>query len=308
MPVPLILVTGFLGSGKTTLVKRFLDCYADERRLAVIQNEFAGAGVDGHDLKATGKRFEILEINKGSVFCVCLLSDFISSLADLVETVTPDAIILEATGLADPIAIAQLLEAEEIRDRVFLNYVFAVVDVSTFPRMVKAVTRVAHQVRIADTVIMNKVDLVDDTNEVEAHVRALNPYAVVCTSRHCDIDLAGVFAIGQGEPVALRRAGEHASVEASGRPAIGSVALRTMHRVDRAALERFIAQESPGAYRLKGYVCLSDGHVVAVQSCFGKTEMSDASGYDGPTELVAMGPGIDPDSVRSAFARLADGW
>ncbi|MBD3240932.1 MAG: hypothetical protein GF331_10135, partial [Chitinivibrionales bacterium] len=266
MPVPFILATGFLGSGKTTLLKRFLHQYADERRIAIIQNEFAPAGVDGHELRATGKHFEILEINKGSVFCVCLLSDFVSSLAQLVNSVTPDAVILEATGLADPIALAQLLEADQIRDKVYLGHVFCVVDASTFPRMATTVTRVAHQVRIADTIIVNKADLVDNAEPVEAQVRGLNPFAAVRTVSHCDTDLAGLLDGTGSVPVALQRAHEHTALESSGRPAVGSVAIRTTQPVERGGLERFIAQEAPGAYRLKGYVRLSDGHTVAIQS------------------------------------------
>ncbi len=104
--IPFILVTGFLGSGKTTLVTRLLNHFGNEKKIAVIQNEFANANIDGQELEKTGKAFKILEINKGSVFCVCLLSSFIQSLVELVESCQPDIIVLEATGLADPISIA----------------------------------------------------------------------------------------------------------------------------------------------------------------------------------------------------------
>lgn len=94
--IPFYLVTGFLGSGKITLLKRIINDHADSMKLAVIQNEFAPASVDGTDLRQTHKPFEMLEINKGSVFCVCLLSGFIKSLSVFIDSYTPDAVFLEA--------------------------------------------------------------------------------------------------------------------------------------------------------------------------------------------------------------------
>lgn len=95
--IPFYLVTGFLGSGKTTLLKRYLDKYSDEKKIAVIQNEFAEINVDSRELRKTGKSFELLEMNNGSVFCVCLLGDFVSSLSDFILQHHPDMIVLEAS-------------------------------------------------------------------------------------------------------------------------------------------------------------------------------------------------------------------
>jgi len=301
-PVPFILVTGFLGSGKTTLLKRFIGEYADTRRLAVIQNEFAPSGVDGEELRRTGKSFEILEINRGSVFCVCLLSDFVKSLADMVDRVRPDAVVLEATGLADPIAVAQLLHAPQLRPRVYLRHVFAVVDAGTFPRIERAVTRAAHQVRIADTVLVNKIDSQGaDVDKVEERVIALNPLAVVRRVTYCAIPLEGMLSSAAGQSVAERRSEELAGLESGGRPPIGSVAARRSQPVSRGSLERFLARNAPGSYRLKGFVRLSDGGVVAVQSCFGRTTLAPVDNYNGASELVAMGPGVDADAFVKAF-------
>ena len=302
---PFFLVTGFLGSGKTTLLKRFLLEHADARRVAVIQNEFAPGNVDGHELRDVGKPFEILEINKGSVFCVCLLSDFVSSLSRLLDDVSPEAVILEATGLADPIAVAQLLQAPELKDRLYLAHAFCIVDASSFMRMVGAATRVSHQVRIADTVIINKVDLAEgQLDEVEAKVLELNPFAAVHHASHCEVPLGDLFAPLTEEPVAVRRSSENAALESSGRPLVGSVAVRTTRPVDRASLERFVEAEAPGTYRLKGYVRLTDGTTVVIQSCFGKTDIAAVAGYTGPSEVVAMGPGVEPRSFTEAFENL----
>jgi G3E family GTPase len=307
MSIPFFLVTGFLGSGKTTFLKRLLLEHADSRRIAVIQNEFAAAGIDAHDLRATGKPFEILEVNRGSVFCVCLLSDFVQSLESLVTEVRPDAVVLEATGLADPIAVAQLLEAPELRDRLHLAHAFCVVDASTFLRVVQSVTRAAHQVRVADTVIINKTDLApDQLPAIQERISSLNPFATVQTACYCETNLHDIFEPAAVRPVALRRVEENREFESCGKPAVGSVAVRTTERIDAKTLERFVTQEASEAYRLKGYVNLTTGETVAIQSCFGNTEMCPVNNYVGPTELVALGPGIEPERFRRAFNDLGE--
>ena len=73
--IPLILITGFLGSGKTSLLKQILRETGSEKRIAIVQNEFAPGRVDSNELQSTGFPFDLLEVNNGSVFCACLLDD-----------------------------------------------------------------------------------------------------------------------------------------------------------------------------------------------------------------------------------------
>ena len=67
--IPFHIISGFLGSGKTTFLKRIIDKYAGEYKIGIIQNEFAPANIDGAELKKSGKDFQLLEINNGSAFC-----------------------------------------------------------------------------------------------------------------------------------------------------------------------------------------------------------------------------------------------
>ncbi len=248
--------------------------------------------------------FEVLEINRGSVFCVCLLSDFVASLTAMVDRVRPDAVVLEATGLADPVALAQLLHAPELRDRVYLQHAYCVVDAGTFLRMERAVTRVAHQVRIADTVLMNKIDTAGaDLEAAEWRVKELNPFAKVVRTTFCETGLEDLWAAVPGPSVAQRREAELVQLEPGGRPAIGSAAARRSRPVARDALEGFLARTGPGSYRLKGFVRLTEGGVVAVQSCFGNTSITPVEGYNGASELVAMGPGVNAEEFVRAFEK-----
>jgi G3E family GTPase len=305
---PFVLVTGFLGSGKTTLLKRFLFCSADKQKIAIIQNEFANANVDGQALKETGKTFKMVEINQGSVFCVCLLASFVQSLVSLLDSCQPDIIILEATGLADPIAIGQLLGARELKNRLHLAHVWCVIDSTSFLKLEPQVQRLSHQVRIADTVILNKSDRVSQANMdmVEKRTIELNPYAHRVRASFCDGAVVNLIQTFSQRPDPQKKQQAQETLETCGPPAISSAVLRTTIPISRAGLENFLRVFEKTAYRIKGYVNLMDQTVVSTQSCFGQTCIQTIQKEPGPTELIALGPQIDQQDFASQFQMMAN--
>jgi len=304
--IPFFLVTGFLGSGKTTLLRRFLVMHAKSRRIGVIQNEFAAGNVDGRELRETGEPFELLEVNKGSVFCVCLLSDFQKSLAAFYDRIMPDAVILEATGLADPIALGQMLQAPALRTRFYLAHVWCIVDAGTFSRFDAGLPRLRHQIRIADSIVINKTDKASASIEaIQRRVRELNPFARIYTASYCDVDLTRAFEPLSSEPVALHRAEEHSAIEPGGRPPVQSKMIRTTRSISKTALETFLASAASSLFRLKGYVNLDDETAVAVQCCFGETCLVEIDDYTGPSELVLIGP--ESAEISTEVRRLLAG-
>jgi G3E family GTPase len=304
---PFVLITGFLGSGKTTLLKRFLNHYADQKRIAVIQNEFAAANVDGIDLKNTGKTFDILEINKGSVFCVCLLSGFVQSLSDLVDHCQPDCVILEATGLADPIAIGQLLNARELATKLYLSHVWSIVDATSFLKMEQYVQRMVHQVRIADTILLNKIDGVspDHLSKLKEKLQSINPYANLLQTSFCDISFSNVSHTFLSTSRNVRNTALAEKSMAGGPPGVFSAVLRTTTLISRVNLEKFLRHFEKSSYRIKGTVNLADHSVAYVQSCFGKTTIKIITKEPGPTELIALGPQVDQHVFSKEYERAA---
>ena len=306
--IPFYLLTGYLGSGKTTLLKQILKSIGDGRKVAVVQNEFAPASVDGADLKQTGKSFEILEVNNGSVFCVCLLGSFVKSLAGFLDEVEPELLFMEASGLSDPISIAEMLQGSELAERIYLEHVWTVVDAGRFHKLARNLPRIQHQIRVADTVVLNKCDLVNTgTDEIKDWIRNLNPFASTVESSFCrmDIKLDKPESLFYMAPVALRRAHEHEEIEGSNRPDLGSCVIKTTQGISRNKLESFLDEMGPDSYRIKGFVRLDKGQMVAVQSCFGESEVLPVENYTGPTELVAMGPALVQSEFSRRFMELA---
>jgi len=297
--IPFYLVTGFLGSGKTTLIKQFIEFYADSKKIAVIQNEYAEVNVDSRELRQTGKSFELLEMNNGSVFCVCLLGSFVHSLSDFIHEHQPDLIILEASGLSDPISISQIISAPALRNIVWLAHTYTVVDALNFQKTIDRVGRNTHQIRVADTIVLNKCDLAADSlPDIRSKLLIINPFAKILetTFGSIEFDQGSVFHL----PVSVIG---NEQIESSGRPDVGSAVIKLMKPVSPENLDLFIRKYSLIAYRIKGYVNTTNGSV-AVQTSFGQIEIQPIVDNLYHTEIVIIGPGIDQKVLQPEFEYL----
>jgi G3E family GTPase len=299
--VPLVLVTGFLGSGKTTLIKYLLGNMDPGLRIGIVQNEYAAANIDTSELRSVDRKFEVLEVNNGSVFCVCLLGSFIDSLGDFTDQYNPDLVMIEASGLSDPIAIAEILQHEKLVDRVYLSAVWCVIDGQNYRKVRKMNTRVERQVIIADRIILNKSDLIEgDSEAILPLLKALNPDARIITTTYCQIPL-DLLHEPVNEPLALLKETEHRRYKPSGRAEISTVVLRTSRPIDRKGLDTFIREVESKLVRLKGFVLLSDQKVISIQSEFGHTRISEVTHYQGNTELIGLGWDISPAGFGRRF-------
>ena len=195
---PVTLVTGFLGSGKTTLISRLL-AHPDMGETAVIVNELGEVGIDHHLLRRVDERTVLL--NSGCVCCT-LRGDLADELRDLDSRRTrgeiPDfrRVVVETTGLADPAPIVYTLAAEPVvRHHFELDGIVATVDALNGlvePESVK-------QAAVADVVVVTKADVADPDDAVE-RVRALNPGADVVEASFGEIEPARLFGRPRRDP------------------------------------------------------------------------------------------------------------
>jgi G3E family GTPase len=153
-----------LGSGKTTFLKKIIREYSGTYRLGIIQNEFAPSNIDGEELKQSNCEFSLLEINNGSVFCVCLLTDFARSLEKFINSCSPEIIIMEASGLSDTTSVSEILSSGNLKEKIVLASNWCIVDALNFSKTGFMKQRVSHQLRMADVVVINKTDLTRGEN------------------------------------------------------------------------------------------------------------------------------------------------
>jgi G3E family GTPase len=299
--IPFVLVTGFLGSGKTTLLLDILKNYSDQYRIAIVQNEFSPGHFDGTTLKQSGKDFNLLEINNGSVFCACLLSNFIDRLDPFITEAKPDIILLEATGLADPVSLGQILHSGKVEERLYLAASWCVVDAVNFFKIIGTVTRAIHQIRVADTLWINKTDLKGETGEIRKQIREINPFGTILETRFgstSQMDLhtlinrseqpGGIPSISDSEP----------------RPDIGSCVVRSNKYFDRALVEAFLRISGMTLLRIKGHIRINETETLVVQGVLDNIQFALIDTFRGPTELIALGKGLNNLEFSKQFLAL----
>ena len=191
--IPVTVLTGYLGAGKTTLLNRILS-EPHGQKYAVIVNEFGEIGID-NDL-IVGADEEIFEMNNGCICCT-VRGDLIRIIEGLMRRKGKfDAIIVETTGLADPAPVAQTFFVdEEIGRKAKLDAVVTVADAKWLKDRLRDAPEAKNQIAFADVILINKTDLVSDADlrEVEARIRAINPYARLHHTQRCAVPLAEVL-------------------------------------------------------------------------------------------------------------------
>ncbi|MEN6453922.1 MAG: GTP-binding protein [Prolixibacteraceae bacterium] len=295
MSIPLHLVTGFLGSGKTSFLKHFLGQSRENERIAIIQNEFSSVNIDGREIQQLGN-YRILEINNGSVFCVCLLGSFIKSLAAFIDDVKPDSLIMEASGMSDPVSLGQILLAPELKNKVYLAHVWSVVDALNFSRSIHLRNRILNQLRLADTIIINKTDLAALEAEVVIdEVKKINPFARIAKATYAQVDIRDLKRASNFFPVSEDAGGQ------SFRPDLESAVIKTSSETSLTKLDAFFVKIKDQNVRCKGYVRITGGKQVCVQAVFNDFSAQPFGGSTGPTELVILGNFGGSVNLQSLF-------
>ncbi|HEX2198490.1 MAG TPA: GTP-binding protein [Burkholderiales bacterium] len=256
---PVYVITGFLGSGKTTLVNRLVSKQSES---LVIVNEFGEIPVDHHLLESSEERTVALP---NGCLCCRLRGDLEETLIGAAmrrrrgEIAGFDRVIVETSGLADPGPVAQTLFADQALARDFkLGPVVAVVDAADAGGRAAAPAIARAQIAAADVVVLSKTDRAIDPSIAKDEIHSINSRAALIEARFGELD-----------PALLKSGTDHVFPAAAHPAGIRSFALQFDQPVERALLERFLAVlvDLRGAdlLRVKGVVALDNGERVLVQ-------------------------------------------
>lgn len=174
------LITGFLGAGKTTLMKNLIQLLKNHK-LHIIVNEFGREGVDGDLLRELGAQLD--EIDNGSIFCSCRLDRFEEVLSGALDG-SPDYILIEASGLADPTGVRRMLGREEYRSRSVYRGGICLVDAARFEKVYETARCCKKQLAASDLILINKSDLAgtERLERVRSIIRDQRPDVAVYTT------------------------------------------------------------------------------------------------------------------------------
>jgi G3E family GTPase len=325
--LPVSIVTGFLGSGKSTLINKLLQ-NPDMNRVAVIVNEFGEQSID-HDLIQVSSE-QMMLLNNGCLCCV-LRGDLQETLRDLFvkrrtgEIIDFDRVIVETTGLADPAPVMQTLMTDTmLQSQYRLDCVVTLVDAVNGRGQLDTMQEAVKQAALADRLVVTKTDLADSAvvARLENRLRELNPQAPIKRAVNGEIDLP--FLVNVGLTTARSRLeeverwmgaevpDEHGHVHRHDE-SVTSFGLRYDRPFTWSAfaqgIEVLTALRGPDLLRVKGLVNVEGKRgplvIQGVQHLFHPPiELADWPSEDRATRLVFITRGIDRSTVENLFSAV----
>ena len=196
------VVSGFLGAGKTTLIKKLLKEALDGSKTVLIENEFGEIGIDGGFLKEAG--IEIKEMNSGCI-CCSLVGDFGTSLKEVVEKYHPDRILIEPSGVGKLSDVIKAVQGVEEDVDIQLNSYTTVVDAKKCKMYMRNFGEFFdNQVQYAGAIIMSRTDIVDEKKAMESMelLRSINEKAAIITTSIEKLDGKKILEVME-HPVSL---------------------------------------------------------------------------------------------------------
>jgi len=253
--IPICLVTGFLGTGKTTLLGHFVEQYKT-RKLVYLINEFSEIDIDSQRISVPSD--QRVSIAGGSIFCRCLVSDFIRAL-QAIEThfgeghQPPEGVIIEGSGIADPNVISQMLHETKLDQRYALQQIITVIEPGSFLKLIHTLPNIVRQVDASDTVLINKIDMYDEelVKQTYKEVLKINPAVHIIQTTFCDVSLDPFAQFEQSNLM-----GDYAPCRD---PHYSSVSIRHDSPLQWPRVKQEI-EAIPGAvYRVKGFILANEG-------------------------------------------------
>ena len=193
--LPVTIITGFLGSGKTTLLNHILTNQQGVRT-AVLVNEFGEIGIDNELIVATGD--DMVELSNGCICCT-INNDLVEAVYKVLERKENiDYVVVETTGLADPLPVAMTFLGTELRDMTRLDSIITVVDAENFSLDLFNSQAAISQITYGDIILLNKTDLVDEEKltHLEARLREMKEGARILRSVKGEVPLPAILSVG----------------------------------------------------------------------------------------------------------------
>ena len=198
------IISGFLGAGKTTLIKKLLQEAFQEEQVVLIENEFGEIGIDGGFLKEAG--IEIREMNSGCI-CCSLVGDFGASLKEVIDKYHPDRILIEPSGVGKLSDVIRAVKDVQEETGLVLNSYTTVVDAKKCKMYMRNFGEFFNnQVEYAGAIIMSRTDIVDDEKAMQSMelLRGLNAKAAIITTPIENLDGKKLLEVME-HPVSLEQ-------------------------------------------------------------------------------------------------------
>lgn len=279
--IKLVLLTGFLGAGKTTLMQEMLRV-CEGIKTGVIVNEFGEINVDAKLIERDGVK--MAELSNGSIFCACIRDKFVDSLIQM-SFEDLDYLFIEASGLADPANMNRILAG--IRDNLMNPYDYrgsvCIVDGESFLDLYEVLPAITAQLEFCSAAIINKSDLIKEAQleEILETIRRINADTATYVTSYCRVNAEEIVENLTQNKTEDRDSGNRPET----RPV--TFVLRGLAQTPYEKLELFLAALSEYAYRIKGFA-ETDWGVKEISIVGRNIHINDWNGRMNPTEIVVI--------------------
>jgi G3E family GTPase len=306
--IPTTVFTGFLGSGKTTIIANIIEqLQKSGTQVVYIKNEIGAENIDAEIMR--GKHITSRELLNGCICCT-LVGPFITSINEVIEQFSPTRIIIEASGAADPAAIALMVDGHPNLER---DGVISIIDVINFSGYKDLSTTARNQTKFTDLIVFNKVEQVDieQKRRVVGYVRELNAISPIIEAPNGTLDPNLVFGVTSAE-LAKLLSGPHDHSHHLTQDGLESVPVTFPGKISEEKLLSWIATLPSGVFRIKGIVHLPSGETQILNTVGARTTFSPCPQETKRTDnsLVLIGfkleaIGIDAASLAEQLMNLS---
>ena len=278
--IPICLVTGFLGAGKTTFLKAVTRRHR-QRRLIYLVNEFSPRDIDGAIVSESNP--DVVSVPGGSIFCKCLVTQFISQLQAIPTRFgSPEGLVIEASGMANPKVMASMLRETRLDTQYRLARIISVIDPGSFHKLCQTLPSITAQIESSDLALINKADLysADQMQATADALRTLNPGITIrsCVRAEADVELFGDDAPASNVL--------EASLAPCRDPLYDTVTLTPADGIGPEQLRQQLQDVESDIYRLKGYLPADGGSIYVDYSKSGFETNQSASNHDPVIVLI----------------------
>lgn len=271
--IPTTVFSGFLGSGKTTVISHLIETLQKQgEQVVYIKNEIGDTDIDTKTMQGKGIRSK--ELLNGCICCT-LVGPFISAVTEIVDSFHPDRIVIEASGAADPSALALMISSHPLLER---DGVIGIVDVVNFEGYKDLSITAQNQTQFTDLLVFNKIELADlqQKKAVVGYVRELNSHSPIVEAPKGKVDPGVVFGLNTIELDSLlskKHTTHHNHIE---QDEIEAFTVYSGKQFTQKQISEFIATVPKNIFRTKGFITTPENKVCIFNSVGQRTTFTEA--------------------------------